>query len=132
MVEMSRKRKAPSKTGAARRLQARAERHLVASGVVARVNAVRLALNDEAFPGYLREGLAAAGAHTFTSLEEVRVVVLDVLRVPPFCCDLAGVTLKLGWDPKSKHLDIRAVLTMETAHEALAVADHSRRLLEAH
>ena len=129
---MARKRKQPRKrTGAQRRLQARAERHLVTTGVVARVNAVRVALNEDAFPGYLREGLAAAGAHTFTNLEEVRDVVLDVLHSPPFCCDLDGVTLKLGWDPKDHHLGIRAVLTMEAATAALMVADHSRTLLEA-
>lgn len=121
------KRKAPRKrTGAERRRQARAERHLVATGAVARVNAVRLAVNDEAFPGYLREGLAAAGAQAFTNLEEVRTVVLDVLRAAPFCCDLTGVTLKLGWNPADKHLDIRVVLTMEAATAALAVADQSR------
>jgi hypothetical protein len=128
---MSRKRKPPRKTGADRRRQARAERHLLTTGVVGRVNAVRVALSTEGFPGNLFLALEAAGARDFTDLEQVRVVILDVLRVAPFFCDLTGVTLKLSWDPKDKQLGIRAVLTMETAHEALAVADHSRRLLTA-
>jgi len=126
---MARKRKPPRKTGAERRRQARAERHLQVTGVTARVNAVRVALSNPGFPGNLFLALEAAGARDFTDLEQVRVVILDVLRLPPFCCDLTGVTLKLSWDPKDKQLGIRAVLTMEAATEALAVADHSRTLL---
>jgi hypothetical protein len=129
---MARKKAPRKRTGADRRRQARAERHLQVTGVVGRVNAVRVALSDEGFPGNLFLALEAANARDFTDLEQVRVVILDVLRVAPFCCDLDGITLKLSWDPKDKHLGIRAVLTMETAQAALAVADHSRKLLEAH
>jgi hypothetical protein len=84
-----------------------------AMGLTARLKAAKRALKDSRFAEAFnlersRRAAAASG-------EDVRVIVADILKEPPFSLDLRDITFKLEWN-------IRAVPKMEPVQDAMRAA----------
>jgi hypothetical protein len=98
------------------------ERELEASGVMAKVRAVREQLANPLFGRCLNTALARAErVRRLTSENEVREVVLSVLR-DDFRADVSAVLLKVHWNPATKQLGVKA---FPGVTEAMAAAERA-------
>lgn len=97
--------------------QAAIRAQLATTGIYERLAAAAEALKDPAFSDAFNAARASRDA--CKTLDEVRDIVVGLLKEPPWQRDLTGVTFKLSWDPDAKTLPITAVLEMEPVYEAM-------------
>jgi hypothetical protein len=99
-------------------------RHLVAAGVWARVQAVVALMKTEPYVEAQNRAISQAelGPLPPRNEEDVRAILLDVLKGEPFNADLRDVLLKVRVDHETKRLSVSAGPGLEAVRAAIEVA----------
>lgn len=106
------------------RKRAAIHRHLEAAGVMARVRAVIALMSTPAYVDAQHKAISQAELSALPprNEEDVRSIILDVLRDDPFNADLRDVLLKVRVNQRTKRMSVSAGPGIEAARAAMAAA----------